>query len=65
MITVDEDIKTASQLKRVIRDAVMEYAKHNNVTCVSLQAEPIVYSNSTGFSELTDVNVDINVSFKL
>lgn len=63
MITVDEEIKTASQLKRVIRDAVMEYVKNNHISEIDIHVHPITITNTTLENELIDVvvNIDINI----
>ena len=59
MITIEEDIKTASQLKRVVRDAVLEYAKNNHLAHIELHITPIVIQNDKYIDELLDVHVTI------
>jgi hypothetical protein len=61
MITVDEEIKTASQLKRVIRDAVMEYAKHNHISEIRIETQPIIINNNALTPELIDLQMNIDI----
>jgi hypothetical protein len=61
MITVDEEIKTASQLKRVIRDAVMEYAKHNHISEIRIETQPIIINNNALTKELIDIEMNIDI----
>lgn len=61
MITVDEEIKTASQLKRVIRDAVMEYAKNNHISEIRIDTQPIIINNNALTKELIDMEMNIDI----
>lgn len=61
MITVDEEIKTASQLKRVIRDAVMEYAKNNHISEIRIEADLKRLINNNLTKELIDMQMYIDI----
>ena len=61
MITIEEDIKTASQLKRVLRDAVFEYAQNNHIAHINIDLTPVVIRNEKFIDELQDIHINIDI----
>ena len=61
MITIDEDIKTASQLKRVLQDAVLEYAQNNHIAHINIELTPVVIRNEKFIDELQDIHINIDI----
>lgn len=57
MITIEEDIKTASQLKNVIEQAIVEYSKNNDILNIRISG------NIVGCPELVglELNIDIDI----
>ncbi len=63
MIIIEEDIKTASQLKNVIEQAIVEYSKNNDILNIRIEGKTIVYNGVVGCPELVglELNIDIDI----